>query len=176
MLASICPLGERARHQSYPITVVAFVAASTGAATLLGALLGILGAPIAPSVGLIMVATGALAGLLFDLRAFGWRVPGPRRQVNEDWLVTYRGWVYGAGFGAQLGVGVVTIVVASMTWVALGCALLAGSMWGGAIVGATFGLARAAPILATARVRDATGLRTVMRSLAHARRPVSGAI
>jgi hypothetical protein len=77
--------------------------------------------------------------------------------------------VYGAGFGAQLGLGVTTIVVASLTWVALGCALFSGSVLGGTIVGATFGLARALPILATARVRDATRLRSLMGSVERGR-------
>jgi hypothetical protein len=175
MLASISPLGERARRQSYPITVFAFIATSTIAASLLGGLLGLIGAPISSAVGLVIIGAGALAGLLLDLNAFGWRIPGPHRQVNEDWLVRYRGWVYGAGFGAQLGVGVTTIVVASMTWLALGCALSAGSVVGGAIIGGTFGFARALPILATARVYDAASLRRLMGLLDHARRPATGA-
>jgi hypothetical protein len=175
MLASISPLGERARRQSYPVTVLAYVVASTIAAALFGALLGLVGTPIAPRVALVLIGAGALIGVLADTGRFGWRVPGPRRQVNEDWLATYRGWVYGAGFGAQLGVGVTTIVVASLTWVALGCALLAGSVLGGALVGATFGFARALPILATARVYDATRLRAVMSALDRARPRVARA-
>jgi hypothetical protein len=31
--------------------------------------------------------------------------PSWQRQVDERWLTTYRGWVYGAGFGFQLGAG-----------------------------------------------------------------------
>ena len=55
------------------------------------------------------------------------RVPGPRRQVNERWLDEYRGWVYGLGFGAQLGLGVTTIVTSAATYVALFAALLSGT-------------------------------------------------
>ena len=36
----------------------------------------------------------------------GRRLPSWRRQVNEDWLVGYRPWVVGGGFGLQLGAGV----------------------------------------------------------------------
>ena len=86
---------------------------------------------------------------MLDAWRFGLRVPGPRRQVDENWLVTYRGWVYGAGFGAQLGLAFVTIVTASATWVAFACALFAGSARRRASsIGAVFGLARALPILA----------------------------
>ena len=38
-------------------------------------------------------------------------VPGPRRQVDERWLDRYRGWVYGVGYGSQLGLGIVTVVI-----------------------------------------------------------------
>jgi hypothetical protein len=166
MLASINPLGERARNQRYSTTVVAYIVGSTVAGALLGFALGLAGTPVAgPVVALGVVAGFAAAGLLLDARPRGWRVPGPRRQVDENWLVTYRGWVYGAGFGAQLGIGFVTIVTASATWVAFACALLSGSAWAGAAIGAIFGLARALPILAAARVRDPSALRRLVRSL-----------
>jgi hypothetical protein len=162
MLASINPLGERARGQHYWVTVAAYVVASTVAAALLGALLGWAGAPL-PRVAIAIVGVVALVALLAE--RFGVRVPGPRRQVNENWLVSYRGWVYGAGFGAQLGLAFVTIVTASATWIAFACALLAGSTVGGALVGAVFGLVRALPILSGARVRDPESLRALVRRL-----------
>jgi hypothetical protein len=161
MLASINPLGERARNQSYPITVAAYVAASTAAAALLGGALGALGAPFANHAQwAIAIALLALAGLLLDTRVLGLRVPGPHRQVNEDWLTTYRGWVYGGGFGAQLGLGFTTIVNASATWIAFACALGSGSAVAGALIGTFFGLVRALPILSTARTHSPVALRT----------------
>src|SRR5438105_14788929 len=154
MLASINPLGERSRNQRYWMTVVAYIIGSTVAGAFLGGTLGFVGAPVAlPNIALAVVALLAIAGIMFDARAFGTRVPGPRRQVDENWLATYRGWVYGAGFGAQLGFAFVTIVSASATWVAFACALLSGSAPGGLAIGATFGLARALPIPAAARLR-----------------------
>src|SRR6478736_1103162 len=122
MLTSINPLGERGRNQSYTVTASAYVAASTLAGAVLGAGLGAFGAPLARASrqGAIIAAVALLAagGLLLDARVLRWRVPGPRRQVNEDWLATYRGWVYGIGFGTQLGLGFATIVESSLTWVA----------------------------------------------------------
>jgi len=166
MLASINPLGERGRNQQYRVTVVAYIAGSTGAGALLGGALGFAGAPFAvPVVAFAAIAGPAAAGIAFDAPRSGRRVPGPRRQVDENWLVTYRGWVYGAGFGAQLGLGFVTIVTASATWVAFACALLSGSAFAGGAIGTTFGFARALPILAAARVHDPSALRALMRRL-----------
>jgi hypothetical protein len=174
MLASINPLGERGRNQRYAVTVAAYVGASTAAGALLGGALGAAGAPLAGRPALVALGALAAAGLAFDTGVVARRVPGPRRQVDENWLATYRGWVYGAGFGAQLGVAFATIVTASATWVAFACALLAGSPAAGATVGAVFGLARALPILATARVRDPEVLRALMRRLERLRPRVAG--
>ena len=56
MLASISPLGERARRQHYAVTVAAYVAASTLAGALLGGLLGAVGAPWAGTpVSMLMI-------------------------------------------------------------------------------------------------------------------------
>ena len=166
MLASINPLGERARNQHYWITVVAYIVGSTVAGAFLGGILGFVGAPIAiPVVALAAIGALAVVGLVSDARHLGRRGPGPRRQVDENWLVSYRGWVYGSGFGAQLGFAFVTIVTASATWVAFACALLSGRVIAGATIGALFGLARALPILAGARVRDPAALRSLVRGL-----------
>lgn len=166
MLASINPLGERGRNQRYRVTLTAYVVGSTLAGAALGGALGLTGAPIAGrSLALGIVTAVAIAGLALDARAFGLRVPGPKRQVNENWLVTYRGWVYGAGFGIQLGLAFATIVTASATWLAFACALLAGSAPAGALIGASFGLARALPLLSATRVGDPSALHALLRKL-----------
>jgi MFS family permease len=174
MLASISPLGERARRQRYAVTVAAYIAASTGAGALLGGLLGGVGAPWAGTrASMLLIGVLAVVGLLLDARVLGLRVPGPRRQVNEDWLATYRGWVYGIGYGAQLGLGFTTIVTASITWVAFACAAATGSLAAGMVVGATFGLARSLPVLATARAYDPSTLRARLARLDHLRPPAA---
>ncbi len=164
MLASINPLGERGRNQHYPVTVAAFIVSATFAGASLGGVLGFVGARFAHErPALVAIALLALAGLVLDSGRVGWRVPGPRRQVEENWLTTYRGWVYGAGFGAQLGLGFTTIVTASATWVAFACALLSGSVAGGLLIGAAYGLVRALPVLMTARTREPRALHALMR-------------
>ncbi|CAN5792588.1 hypothetical protein BH24ACT3_BH24ACT3_09760 [soil metagenome] len=181
MLASITPLGERGRHNRYGFTVATFLIGSLAGGAALGAALGAAGhaarlvlldgvAPTAAVLGLF--AAVAALGLAADLGAGGLRLPTIRRQVNENWLDDYRGWVVGVGFGFQLGLGVVTIVTASATYVAFAAALLSLSWVGGLVIGATFGLARALPVLATARVHHPDALRSLHRRTQRLAAPV----
>src|SRR5665213_1536531 len=105
MLASITPLGERGRHSHYVFTVTAFAGAGLAAGAAFGAILGALGGLVLDATG-VTLRLSVLAAVLLIVLAVDLRPgapPGPRRQVNERWLDEYRGWVYGAGFGAQLG-------------------------------------------------------------------------
>ena len=177
MLASIHPLGERARDRRWGVTVSAYVVGSALAATLLGAALGAAGTllPLTPaSTAGLVIALCALA-LAFDLHVGGLRLPTVHRQVDKDWLDRYRGWVVGVGFGVQLGLGVVTIVTTAAVYLTLALALLTGSPAAGAAVGATFGLVRALVILAVARVRGPDELRAALRRM-QALRPLSDRI
>ncbi len=151
MLASITPLGERGRHSHWTVTVTAFALGATAAAAGAGALLGALGR-LAPG-GLTghartaTIAIALLAALVLD--ASEARVPGPRRQVDERWLDRYRGWVYGLGYGAQLGLGVVTVITSCATYVALLAALLSGRPLAGAAILGVYGALRGVtPLLA----------------------------
>jgi hypothetical protein len=85
--------------------------------------------------------------------------------VNEDWLGAYRGWVYGGGFGVQLGMGVATIVTTAAVYLMTGIAVLTGSVAMGASVGAMFGAVRGGTVLATSHVHDPETLRTLHRRL-----------
>jgi hypothetical protein len=82
------------------------------------------------------------------------RVPGPRRQVDERWLDRYRGWVYGVGYGAQLGLGVTTIVSSAATYVAVLAAFLSGGAPAGALILGCYGAVRGLTPLAAAGVRS----------------------
>lgn len=148
-------------------TVAAYVAGSVLGGTAIGGLLGGLGAavprPGATATAALVAAVCLLAAAL-DLVRRG--VPSLRRQVDEDWLTRYRGWVYGAGFGFQLGLGVVTIVTTATVYATLALAVLTQSVAGGAAVGATFGMVRALPVLAAARVTTPARLAALHRRLA----------
>jgi hypothetical protein len=155
MLGSITPLGERGRGSRWTVTVVAYVVGSVGAGALLGSALGWLGglAPPPPTARLEALAVLIALGVALDARLAGARLPTVRRQVNEDWLARYRGWVYGVSFGFQLGLGVVTVVNLSAAYAWPGAAVLSSTVAGGALIGGTFGLVRALPLVATAHVR-----------------------
>ena len=174
MLASIHPLGEWARNMRWGVTASAYIVGSTAGGAALGGLLGLVGR-VAHAltgdprafVGVLLVLACA-AAVALDLGAFGLRIPTLHRQVNEDWLNRYRGWVYGVSFGFQLGLGVVTIVTTATVYLTFAAAFLVGmSGWavGGAVIGTVFGLVRSAPILLVARARSAEQLRSTHRRL-----------
>src|SRR5438270_10674646 len=112
MLASITPLGERARRARWARTTAVYIAGSVLGGGAVGALAGVFGSLVLGGVGvrprLALVAAALLVGLVWE--ASRGTVPGPGRQVNERWLDRYRSWVYGLGFGAQLGAGITTVV------------------------------------------------------------------
>jgi len=169
MLASISPLGERARGNRWGLTAGVYIGASVTAAALLGGLLG-LGGHVAhggsgPSLtSLMAVALVAGGAGVLDLVAPG-RLLSPLRQVDEDWLSRYRGWVYGLGFGTQLGLGLVTIVTTATTYAWMLAAVLSSSVALGAGIGAVFGLARGAPLVMMAGVETPAQLRRVLERL-----------
>jgi sulfite exporter TauE/SafE len=158
MLGSITPLGERGRGSRWWLTVSAYLLGSVVGGALVGAVLGAVGGrlgvgSLSVAVRLWTVAAGLLIGLALDLGVAGRRLPTVHRQVEEAWRARYRGWVWGLAFGFQLALGVVTIVTTSTVYVTWLAAALSGAAFGGAAIGATFGLARALPILTVAGVR-----------------------
>lgn len=169
MLASITPLGERGRHARWWLTASAFLLGATAGGAAAGALLGGLGALVLPhgvSVHARLVALGVALALAIAIDGMLGSVPGPRRQVDERWLDRYRGWVYGVGFGWQLGLGVTTVVSSAATYVALLAAFLAGGVPAGALILGCFGLVRGVTPLAAAGVRSQGQLVALHRGLA----------
>ena len=179
MLSSIHPLGERARGNRWGITTTAYVSASLVGGGVVGAAAGTIGWLAArlvrpgPAAVAFLVAGSCLLAALLDTPVLPRAVPTVHRQVNEDWLHRYRGWVYGVGFGFQLGLGVVTIVTTAGVYLTFFLAVLAGLQTGrhgvvpaalsGSLVGGTFGLVRAMPVLLVAWVRSPAQLRATHR-------------
>ena len=183
MLTSITPLGERSRGSHWGATVAAFAVGAVAAGGTLGVVLGWLGAltpvhEMSPRLRIALLALALVAGLALDLGAGGARLPTTRRQVNEDWLRAYRGWVYGLSFGAQLGFGVITVATTSMVYITFFAALLSATATTGAAIGATFGLLRAASLLPARRVTQPSELvalgSAIRRLEAPARRAAMG--
>jgi hypothetical protein len=166
MLASITPLGERGRQSRWGVTVTAFLLGATVAGAAAGAALGRLGglAGLTSNTRLAVLLVALAWATLLDLLPRP--IPGPRRQVDERWLDEYRGWVYGIGYGSQLGLAVSTVVSSAATYVALIAAFLSASPGAGAVVLGCFGAVRGLTPLAAAGVRSQRELLDFHRTLA----------
>lgn len=158
MLASITPLGERSRGGRWGVTYAWFAVSAVTTGTGLGAALGLAGTllPGSPDEAWARAALGvvAVAALLSDWRRVPFHLPSPRRQVNASWLDVYRGWIAGAGFGAQLGAAFTTVVTSAATWVAAMAAFLLADPLAGAVVMGAYGLVRALALLPARRVHS----------------------
>ncbi len=162
MLGSITPLGERSRGRRWGTTVTAYAIGSLLGGAAMGTVAGAIGVValgrLSETAALVILALLAALGLAADLRLGGLRLPGPRRQVDERWLHRYRGWVYGAGFGFQLGFGLLTIVSTSTVYLTTAAAGLSDGIAAGLAIGALFGAARASTLLAARSIRTPAGL------------------
>jgi sulfite exporter TauE/SafE len=167
MLTSITPLGERSRGFSWRLTASAFALGAIGGGVATGAACGLLGSLLGLGDSARAGAAAAVLALalVLDGPRSPLRLPTSRRQVNEDWLGRYRGWVYGVAFGAQLGAGVATIVTTAAVYATWLIAVISGAPLIGAAVGGTFGLVRAVSLLPAGTVTDPLRLLAAGRAL-----------
>lgn len=142
--AQIHPLGESSRGNIWGITITAFTIGSMAAGAALCALFAWLGTLLIPEMSsttaLTITAVLALIAGALDLSPI--KPLTPKRQVNQNWIGQYRGWVYGLGFGVQLGVGFAVFVMSWGYYAMLAAAFLSRSMWAGVLMGAVFGFGR----------------------------------
>jgi len=162
MLTSISPLGEQGRGNRWSVTVGWLILGGIIGGSVVGAIAGGLGylliGSLDSSVRLVILAAIAIAAAGVDLAGVGF--PG-HRQVSEDWLTQYRSWVYGLGFGVQLGSGFATIVTTALVPATFAAAFLTGDVAAGALIGGVFGGARGATVLVNGRVHTAESLRSL---------------
>ena len=178
MLASLTPLGERSRGSSWPVTAAAYAVGAIGGSALRGAGLGLIGALLPGGDGWrgnALLAVLAIA-LLVDATPLRRRLPLTRRQVNEDWLMRYRGWVYGIGFGSQLGLGFTTLAASAAVYATFACELLSGKPVTGALIGIVFGAVKALALLPARRAVDPATLGELHRRLTRLEPSVASAI
>lgn len=164
MLSSINRFSEAARGHRYAVTCGWFVLGAALGGLLLGtgtAVLALVGAGL-PAPG-VLAATAALVCLAADLRLLP--LPVHPRQVDETWLRTYRPWVYGVGFGAQIGAGLATYVMTAATYLLVALAALTGSPAVALGCGLVFGVVRGLAVLLGARVATPAQLHAVLRRL-----------
>ena len=163
MLSQINPLAEAGRGRRYARTAGWFVAGATAGGLCLGALSAGLAAIVdaaAISTGhaLAVGAAAALGAAIVDSRFLGFGPPFIRRQVNEDWLMRYRSWVYGSGFGWQIGIGFTTYVMTAAVPLTIVLAALSAAPVLALAIGTLFGLARGMTVLLSARLRTQEAL------------------
>jgi hypothetical protein len=163
MLSAITPFGERGRGHRYAATCAWFVLGAMLGGIVLGGLAAGLAAVVHAGGGsTVAIGSVALAATLIaavsDSGLAGVRLPVHFRQVNERWLDAYRPWVYGAGFGFQIGCGLATYITSAAVYLTVVLAALTGSPALAVVVGATFGLVRGLAVTLTRRVRTPTQL------------------
>lgn len=166
MLSTITPLTERSRGHRYRATATWFVVGAVAGGLTLGAVAALGAAAVAALdvSATVAVAVGSglavLAGAV-DLGSLGIRPPFLRRQVDDHWLDAYRPWVYGTGFGWQIGVGVTTYIMTAGVLLTIALAVLSGSPPVALAIGAGFGLARGLPVFASTRATTPVALRSL---------------
>ena len=163
MLTSITPLGERGRGSHWGATVAFLVVGSLLGGLAVGAGLGTVGSAlgldaIEVNARAVVLAVALAVGLALDLRLGGLHLPSTRRQVNENWIGAFRGWVYGAGFGLQLGAGLLTVVTTAAVYLTFLVCLIAATVPTGALIGGLFGLLRGLTVLPARAAVDPVSL------------------
>ncbi len=152
MLATVTPLAERGRGHRYRSTATWFVGGGlAGGATLgLGMAALALGVRAAAPSAITVAVVAGVASILAaasEARLGGFHLPVHHRQVNERWLDQFRPWVYGAGFGWQIGTGLVTYIKTAALYLMIGLAALTSSPLTALAIGALFGLVRGLAVL-----------------------------
>jgi hypothetical protein len=164
MLASITPLSEVGRGHRFRTTALWFVVGSTVGGATLGGFVALLtvGADALSLTPLevILVALGAsVAAIASDTDLGGLHLPVHHRQVNERWLDRLRPWAYGAGFGWQIGTGLVTYIMTSGVYLMIVLAALARVPWLAVVFGVLFGLARGLSVFLGRHITTTDALR-----------------
>ncbi len=163
MLASITPLAEQARGHRYRSTAAWFVLGAVVGGASLGLCLAVLAAGVgaagASGTTLVTIACAAAAvAAAADAHVMGFRLPFHRRQVNERWLDQFRPWVYGAGFGWQIGTGLVTYIKTSAVYLMIVLAALTADPPLALSIGVLFGLVRGLAVLLGRGITSAAAL------------------
>ena len=191
MLSSITPFGERSRGARFAWTSAWFLAGAGVGGLTLGGIASILTLSVRAAfdvsrssgsrltgglaVGVVCMAVAAI-GAATDLGLFGDVLPVLRRQVDDGWMSRFRPWVYGAGFGWQIGFGFATYVMTAGIAVTVAFAIAAGvaanSVYETVLICVVFGFARGATVFIVAGASTPRRLRQVHRDLERLEGPV----
>ena len=167
MLSTITPMAERSRGRRWGLTAAWFILGATLGGATLGApavacasVVGLLDLPARAVLGTAAVLALVTAGM--DL-GIGTRMPHHRRQVDELWLDQFRSWVYGIGFGFQIGTGLMTYIMTAAVYLTVMMAALTGSAVTAMALALLFGATRGAAILLGAGLTEPDRLRRFHR-------------
>lgn len=167
MVETLTPAGCGS-PQRHRVALALFTLGALGAAAGLGALLGGVGALLDRSWALGAVAALAAVGAAREAGLVRIPVPELRRQVPERWRREWALPAWSVGYGAGLGLGVLTHQTVASFWVAAAAALALGDPVISALCLAPFGLGRALMVvLPTRGGRD--GAASVARLIARRR-------
>lgn len=177
MLSQITPMAEAGRRRKFGRTASWFVAGAVLGGLTLGSAIAAGAVAFAASgldhtAAIAAVACCAFVGATVDTQVLGFGPPFLRRQVNQDWLVNYRSWVYGGGFGWQIGVGVTTYVMTAAVPLMIVVGALGARLSAAVAIGVTFGLVRGLAVLMGARLRTPAALATFHRRFEALAEPV----
>ncbi|HKZ19870.1 MAG TPA: hypothetical protein VJQ57_07160 [Acidimicrobiia bacterium] len=177
MLSVITPLQEQGRGNRFRATALWFLLGATVGGAMLGGLMAVLaagwkglGASVEEALAITTFAT--LVAVVSDGKLFGFQLPGHDRQVNERWLDQYRSWVYGGGFGWQIGVGFATYIMTAGLYLLVLVAAVGASISGALILGTVFGLVRGLAVFAAREVSSLAALNDLHRRFEQWRQPV----
>lgn len=163
MLATITPLAERGRGHRYRTTATWFVVGSVLGGASLGLVMALFASAVAAlgasvtELAWVAIVAGAIT-IAADARIGGFRLPTHGRQVNERWLDQFRPWVYGAGFGWQIGTGLATYIKTCAVYLMIVMAALTGSPEVALLVGVLFGVVRGLAVFLGRRITSTTAL------------------
>jgi hypothetical protein len=158
MLSQITPMAEAGRGRKFEHTAGWFVAGAligglTLGSVIAGAAVVVAAAGVSNTTAVALVAAGAFVSATVDARLLGFGPPFVCRQVNQDWLLNYRSWVYGGGFGWQIGAGVTTYVMTAAVPLMIVIGALGANASAAVAIGAVFGFVRGLAVLMGARLR-----------------------
>jgi len=170
MLSTITPITEQGRGRRYAATVPWYLLGAIAGGATLGGVAALAAIPIGaaqlPATTVLgIIGLFGVVSIFSDLGVKGFRLPRHRRQVDRLWLDHYRSWVYGTGFGWQIGVGLATYIVTTAVYLTVLIAILTGSPIQALTIGLVFGGVRGLAIFLGVRATTLERLHGLHRGL-----------
>lgn len=171
MVGTIVPLVKAASRTWFAVTT-AFMVTSVIGGALVGVVAGALGSALGLRIGewLLPFAVTAVLLALIEIGALPVPIPTFGGSVPQSWWVRQPRVIAASAYGLVLGIGVTTFIPFASFYAVLAAYALAG-VPSGALVGASYGLGRAAPVLAASLALIAGARYETLGEWARVRRP-----